>query len=160
VDSRGFRRFLRDAHRKGVALGKPGLMPIRVCERHHARVVEPADLIARERPADGAEIVRELRFVARTDDDVRDRGPREQPVERDLRDRLAGFGRDVIERIDDAIEILLGDGGPISAVVCSRLPGGSGAPRRILPVSRPQPSGLQTTHETPASIPSGINSHS
>ena len=36
----------------------------------------------------------------------------------------------------------------------------SGWPRRILPVSRPQPSGLQTTAPTPWSWASGISSHS
>ncbi len=51
-----------------------------------------------------------------------------------------------------------GTGGPNRAVACSRLSAGSGWPRRIFPVSRPQPSGLQTSAPTPWSSPSGSRS--
>src|SRR5258707_7853906 len=40
-------------------------------------------------------------------------------------------------------------GGPHCAVSRRRLPSGKGRPRRILPVRRPQPSGLQTIAPTP-----------
>ena len=51
-------------------------------------------------------------------------------------------------------------GGPRSAVLCRRLTSGSGCPRRMRPVRRPQPSGLQTTAPTPWFSPRGISSHS
>ena len=53
-----------------------------------------------------------------------------------------------------------GTGGANCAVSCRRLPSGIGWPRRILPVRRPQASGLQTMVPTPWSRPSGISSHS
>ena len=102
-------------------------------------------------PADGAEVLPQLLLVARADDDGRDRGPLQQPVERDLRHRLAGLRGDLVERVDDPVEVLVGDRRADvrrPACCCSRLVSGSGCPRRILPVSRPQPSGLQTTVPT------------
>ena len=52
--------------------------------------------------------------------------------------------------------------GPLSkaSLLRSRLISGNGFPRRILPVSRPHPSGLQTTVPTPWSCANGINTHS
>ena len=82
---------------------------------------------------------------------VATRGPLQQPVERDLRHGLAGLRGDLVERVDDVVEVLVGDRRARIAVCLAVAAGwssGSGWPRRILPVSRPQPSGLQTTAPT------------
>ena len=77
---------------------------------------------------------------------VGDGRPLQQPVERDLRHGLAGLAGDLVERVDHLVEVLVGDRRAVSRqFCCRRLTSGSGWPRRILPVSRPQPSGLQTT---------------
>ena len=92
---------------------------------------------------------------------VETRGPLQQPVQRDLRHALAGFLRHGVQRIHDLVEIfvfhLRPDIGGLDAGGC---PWAAAAPRRILPVSRPQPSGDHTTQPTPWSSASGISSHS
>ena len=69
---------------------------------------------------------------------------------------------DLVERVDDFVEVFLGDlradverRASIEAAV-----GGERLPRRILPVRRPQPSGDQTSAPTPWSSARGISSHS
>ncbi len=57
-------------HRRRVALGETGLMPIWVGFRRFAGGIEPRDLLRRQIPADGAEIVLELLFITRSDDDA------------------------------------------------------------------------------------------
>lgn len=135
--------------RKRIALLKSMLMPVRIRRARGAGFIEHFDLLRRQIPADRAEVLPQLFLVSRADQHRCNRRPLQQPVQRDLRHRLAGFLGDSIERIDNAIRYSSGTGGPISAVLCSRLDAGSGYPRRILPVSRPQPSGLQTIAPTP-----------
>ena len=70
---------------------------------------------------------------------------------------------DLVDGVDDLVDIVVRDRRPnvdVTACCWSRLVSGSGWPRRILPVSRPQPSGLQTTAPTFWSSASGISSHS
>jgi len=121
--------------RERIALFEALLVPVGIGRRRYARLVQPAHLVGGQGPADRAEVFTQLRLNSRADDHAGDRRTLQQPVERDL-------------------------GDPISAVLCSRLCAGNAAPRRILPVNRPQPSGLQTTADTFWSRPSGISSHS
>src|SRR5207244_12793440 len=60
-------------------------------------------------PAQGAEVVLQLLLVARADQHACDGGALQQPIERDLRQRLAGFLGDLVHRIDHAVEPLLID---------------------------------------------------
>ncbi len=60
-----------------------------------------------EVPANGTEILPELILVSRADDERGDRRPLKQPVQGDLRNRLAGLGGQRIEHIDDGEEIVV-----------------------------------------------------
>ncbi len=64
-------------------------MPVRVGGRDLAGLVERRDLLGSEIPANCAEIVFELLLVASANDDACHRGTLQQPVQGDLRDRLA-----------------------------------------------------------------------
>src|SRR5688572_1742547 len=79
-------------HGRRIAFGEPALVPVRVWQRHLAGGVEPRHLIARQVPADGAQVLPQLFFVARADDERGNRGPLEQPVRRALRHGLGGLG--------------------------------------------------------------------
>ena len=50
---------------------------------------------------------RSASLVPGADDDVRDSQAFQQPVERDMRHRLAGFLRRLIERVHNRLEVLL-----------------------------------------------------
>ena len=76
-------------------------MPIRINERHRARRIQRRHLRRRQRPAHRAQILPQLRLVARADDHRRHARPPQHPVQRHLRHRLAGLGRDRLQRIDD-----------------------------------------------------------
>ena len=84
-------------------------MPVGVGLRAFAGLVEASDVLGVERPAKRAEVLAQLRFGARADDERRHARPRQQPVERDLRYRLAGFLRDFVEHIDDTKKTLIID---------------------------------------------------
>ena len=60
-------------------------------------------------PEGTAEIVAQLRLVARADDDRRHGRPPQQPVDGDLRHGLARLPRHRLQRIDDAVEMLVLD---------------------------------------------------
>ena len=125
-------------------------MPVRI-RLGVALAASSFSICRRQLPADGAQVLAQLLFVARADDHARDRRPLEQPVERDLRHRLAGLLGDRVEGVDDRDRgTRRRPAGPMSTTACSGAgsSAGSGCPRRILPVSRPQPSGLQTTAPT------------
>src|ERR1041385_4073924 len=79
-------------------------MPVRIRHLNGAGVVEPSDLFRGERPAERAEVLAKLFFVARADDDRGDRRFAREPVQRNLRNRLAGLLRDGVERVDDAVQ--------------------------------------------------------
>src|SRR5687768_15611538 len=71
-----------------VQQGEAVLGAVRVVgigDRAGAGGVEPGDLVGRQGPADGAEIVAQLRLVAGPDDHRRHGRPPQQPVEGDLR---------------------------------------------------------------------------
>src|ERR1700677_4882074 len=86
---------------------KAALVPDRIGRLDVARRVELRPLLGGQFPADGADVFEQLRFVTRADDDVGDGRTAQQPVERDLRNRLAGFLGDAIERVDDIEQAFL-----------------------------------------------------
>src|SRR5581483_10647963 len=129
----------------GVALRESPLMPVRVDRRNDAGFIEFRDLLSRQVPAGGSEVLAELLLVAGAHDDSRDGGALQQPVERDLRNGFAGFFCDFFERVHHTIQVFVLHrrthvGRFMQTAFC-----GNGWPRRILPVRRPQPSGLQTS---------------
>src|SRR6185503_9799124 len=91
-------------HRRRIALDEARLMPVWIGLGRLARGIERGDLLAGQRPSDGAEVLAQLRLVARADDDRGDRRALQQPVQRNLRHGLPGLLRDVIEGIDDSIQ--------------------------------------------------------
>src|SRR3984885_6391952 len=93
--------------RSFVELRKAALMPDRIGRLDVARRVELRHLFGGQFPADGADVLEQLLFVARADDDVGDGRATQQPVESDLRNRLAGLLGDAIERVDDIEQALL-----------------------------------------------------
>src|ERR1700733_7808850 len=90
-----------------VELRKAALMQVPVGQLGVARRVELRHLFGGQFPADGADVLEQLLFVARADDDVGDGRATQQPVESDLRNRLAGLLGDAIERVDDIEQALL-----------------------------------------------------
>ena len=60
---------------EGVPLHELPLVPVRIDGRHGARGVEAGDLLGRQFPADGAEVLAELVLVARPDDQRGHAGP-------------------------------------------------------------------------------------
>src|ERR1700722_16167400 len=82
-------------------------MPIRIGSRNLASCIELRDLLDRQIPAYGTEVLFQLLFIASTNDDGRDGRPLEQPVQPNLRDSLAGVLRHGIERIDNLVQILV-----------------------------------------------------
>src|SRR5262249_36040770 len=75
---------------RGVAFGEAALVPVGIGGGDGAGGVEAGDLLGRQVPPDRPEVLPQLLLVAGADDDRRDAGLLEQPVECDLRDRLAG----------------------------------------------------------------------
>ena len=140
---------LRTLRRSLVELWKAALVPDRIGGLDVARHVELRHLLRRQFPADGADVLKQLLFVTRADDDVGDGRTAQQPIERDLRNGFTRLLGESVKRVDD---------GEQAPLVVAR-PGlrngvrtGAGLrrlPRRILPVSLPQPSGLETTAPTP-----------
>ena len=90
-----------------VELRKAALVPDRIGRLDVARRVELRHLLGRQLPADGADVLEQLLLVTRADDDVGDGRAAQEPVQRDLRDGLAGLLGDAIERVDDSEQALL-----------------------------------------------------
>src|SRR3984885_5622383 len=86
---------------------KAALVPDRIGGLDVARGVELRDLPGRQLPADGADVLAQLLFVARANDETGHGRTAQQPVERDLRRRLAGLLGDAIERVDDIEQAIL-----------------------------------------------------
>ncbi len=124
-------------------------MPVGIGRRPAAGIIEQGDVLGIERPAHRAEILSKLLLVACADNDVGDGRAGEQPCERDLADGLPCVGRDLVERVDDMEQVILVDMRPPSAPPRAMRPSAGARPRRILPVKRPQPSGLHTMEPTP-----------
>jgi len=57
----------------------------------------------------GTEVLLQLRRITRTDQHAGHRGPLQQPVDGDLRRRLAGLGRHLVHRVDHAVQALVVD---------------------------------------------------
>src|ERR1700677_3885635 len=86
---------------------KAALVPDRIGRLDVARRVELRHLLGRQSPADGADVLQQLPFVTRADDDVGNGRAAQQPVERDLRNRLASLLGEGIKRIDNGEQALL-----------------------------------------------------
>lgn len=99
--------FLRRGYRAWIALAETGLVPIGISCRAFAGLVQLCNLSGCETPTDGAQILPKLFLVARANDERRDGGTLEQPVQCDLRDGLAGFVGDVIDDIHDFEQIFV-----------------------------------------------------
>jgi hypothetical protein len=97
-------------YRQRVSLFKLQLMPVWVGAIELAGAIELFNLRGGEIPADGGEILAKLLFIARADDDGRDGGTLDEPVEGDLGNGFAGFRGDGVERIDDGIDVLIVEG--------------------------------------------------
>ena len=85
------------------------MMPIGIDGLLFAGAVECGDLIGAQIPAFGGEILAELLFVAGSDDDRRNGGALQEPVQGDLRDGFACLFRDGVEGVDNLVEIFVGD---------------------------------------------------
>ena len=90
-----------------VELRKAALVPDRIGGLDVARRVELRHLLGRQFPADGADVLEQLLFVARADDDVGDRRTTQQPIERDLRNGFARLLGESVKRVDDGEQALL-----------------------------------------------------
>lgn len=91
----------------GIALFKIALMPVGIDRPLLTSRVESGDLFFRQIPTERAKILPELLFVARADHDVAHRRTLQQPVERNLRNRLVHVQRDLLNRVDDFVQILV-----------------------------------------------------
>src|SRR5947208_2509583 len=100
----GGRRWRRIAIAGGLAL-----VPIRIGQRDLAGGIQLADLFGSEIPARGTQILPELLFVASADNDRSDGRALQEPVERYLRNRFAGFVGDFVECIHHAEDVLIGN---------------------------------------------------
>ncbi|MCY1508738.1 hypothetical protein D9M68_430580 [compost metagenome] len=102
---------------RGVDAGKPFLAVIGevgIGRRRLARFIEPGDLFRRQRPADGTKVLAELLLVAGADDDARNGRAPQEPVDGDLRNRLAGLLGQLAEHVDDIVELAVVDGRAVS----------------------------------------------
>src|ERR1700737_5397593 len=78
--------------------------PVGIGRRYRARLLQQSHVLGRERPADGAQVLAQLRFVALAEDDRGDGRALEQPVDGDLRHRPSRFFRHLVESVDHAEE--------------------------------------------------------
>src|SRR5260221_2257920 len=118
------RALRRALYRRRIAL-RELTVPIRIVRiRRHdmARDIKLANLIRSQIPADRTEIFAQLNFVARTDQDGRDGRSLQEPIQCDLRYRLASLLRGFVERVDDIIQVPLTDwwGEPLCVVQAAR----------------------------------------
>src|SRR3984957_9026394 len=84
-----------------VELWKAALVPDRIGGLDVARHVELRHLLRRQFPADGADVLKQLLFVTRADDDVGDGRTAQQPIERDLRNGFTRLLGESVKRVDD-----------------------------------------------------------
>ena len=102
-------------NRRRIALGEAPLMPIGIGQRAvWLTASNRADLIGREMPAHGSQVLPQLLLVACADDHGRHGRPREHPIDRDLRHGLARLGGNLVECVDDPIDVFVDAGGPMS----------------------------------------------
>ena len=76
-------------------------MPVWIDRATLADRVELRDVRRVELPAEDAEVLAQLRFIARADDDARDRRSMHRPVQRDLRHGPTRLQRHLLECIDE-----------------------------------------------------------
>lgn len=100
----GSSRLPRSGGREWITFREMRVLPVGVDSWFGAGRIQPGDKLRGQAPADGAEIFPQLRLVARADDHAGHARPAQHPIDRDLGDRLAGFPRRFIERIDDPMD--------------------------------------------------------
>src|SRR5580658_1291544 len=84
------------------------LVPVGINRLQIACFVEGSNLIRGQIPSYGIEVLPQLLFIARADDDRRDRRPLQQPIERNLGDGPTNFGGHLVEGVNDRIKIFVG----------------------------------------------------
>ena len=98
----------RGLNRNRVAVSeRNALVPVGIDGLGVAGGVELGDLFLGEIPADGAEVLAKLFFIACADDDAGDSWPLEEPIQRDLRDGFSGFLGECLEGVHDFVEIFI-----------------------------------------------------
>ena len=95
--------------RRRIALDELALVPIRIDGRTVAGFVELRDLLGRQLPADGEQVLAELLFVAGADDDVVYGRALKEPVQGYDWDWLFDFFCHGLERIDDLVQVFVFD---------------------------------------------------
>src|ERR1035438_4871193 len=88
-----------------VAFRELRLVPVRVGTRNLTRGIKPGHLIRRKIPASGSKVLLQLLLIARADNHSRNGRPLQQPVQRYLRNALAGFLRDHVDRINHLVQV-------------------------------------------------------
>ena len=129
----------------------PEVRKVRIRRFAMADRIEARDLVVAQRPSRlRPRFVGQLRGIACADDDRRHGRSAQatssaRPAEPSVRSpRRSRSSSSTTSKSSES-----STGGPASAVTCSLLRAGSGMPRRIRPVNRPHPSGLQTSAPTP-----------
>ena len=103
-----FFRFGLEILRWRISFGEAALVPIRIRKLGRAGGIEFCDLLGCQIPADCAEVGAELLLVPRANDEGRDRRAMQEPIECNLRNRLAGFFGDFVNGVDDFVEVFIG----------------------------------------------------
>jgi len=74
-------------------------MPIGIGNHGRAGFIQSLDLLGAQRKAGSSQVVTQLVFIASSNDYAGDSGFAQQPVQRNLRNRLASFGGYDVERV-------------------------------------------------------------
>src|SRR5262249_55510279 len=85
---------------QGITLDELALVPVRINWSALTGRVQTRDLLGGQVPSDCCEVLPQLFFVASANNNVGNRGPLQQPIERNLRDGFVCFLRYLPERID------------------------------------------------------------
>src|SRR5262249_47697043 len=93
--------------RRGLIARGAALVAIGVSGVSRPGLVKLRDLIRREVPSDGPEVVAQLLFVSGPDNHRRHCRTLQEPVERDLWNRFSGLLGNRIQRIDNSVEVFI-----------------------------------------------------
>src|SRR5260221_512810 len=117
-------RFYTYSHRCGIELREAALVPVRISQRRGAGGIEFRNLRRRQVPAERTELLAQLLFVSRTDDDRGDRRALQQPVQRNLRHGLSGFPGHLVQCIADIEDMLVRNRRTLAVGELALQPGG------------------------------------
>ena len=93
--------------RQWIPLRELPLMPVGINRRHFAGAVQLSDVIRREIPSRRVQILPQLLFIARANDDGCHGRPLQQPVERHLWHALSARFRNLIQRVDNVLQMFV-----------------------------------------------------